>query len=337
MKKIFLIIFLFFIAVLDKSYWYDYLKLNKSWLQCVNKHWVNKAVENKSNFDIFIPVKNNIEWWAFRNNLPNDTYIYDTSWSIWDWSSCDASPSWSSWSKRSKCSVSCGWWIQSRTRTCSWTSWNQSRDINCKLSDNRTVSDNCCINSKPWNSKFCSKSCSWNSIQIQTCNADPCWSCWKPINYSGNSYNTKVWLDWKCRTTSFMNHNPSVWYRACYGWKTSNCDLYGWLYNYKSAETLCGLLWKWWKIPTKGNIQNLIKLWASSYNKNKFSWIINSLPWYYDTYWGYRLKWTIAHFWTSTSTTYYNNVAVWVRKKSVKLYNDTNINSFYNSVICVKD
>lgn len=133
-----------------------------------------------------------------------------------------------------------------------------------------------------------------------------------------------------------MNHNPTTSYRACYWGDSSNCNsTYWWLYNYNAALTLCWKLWDWWILPTKSHFDNLKALWAGSYNTNKFSWIVNSLPWYKVKY--YYKNQDIAHIWTSTSTASSSAVSLWVMKSSANLYSGTTKLVYYNSVLCVKN
>lgn len=211
---IYWLVLLYFSSIwFNTTYWSDFYSIDNNSIQCINKHGVNRAIENLSWVGIFVPTRSPLEWSNFLSNKPSNVFEYITSWNLWIWWNCNSTTTWSNWSE---CSVSCWWWTQ--TRTCTNVNWVQTRNVTCNLSDWRIQLDSCCTWTKPSTTQSCAWSCAWGSIETRTCNIDLC------INY--------------CTLNSTLNcvlHEPTPTYT--YSWN---------IWSWSECSTSC-----WWWIQTR--------------------------------------------------------------------------------------
>lgn len=92
-------------------------------------------ITNSSGKSQFIATKTLSEWNSFKNNLPG-----------WITLQSRRNGGWSSWSSWSSCSVSCGWWTQSRTRSCTNPApLNGWSDCSGSSSENQSCNTQSCI------------------------------------------------------------------------------------------------------------------------------------------------------------------------------------------------
>lgn len=227
-------------------------------------------------------------------SIPSYTYSWDT----WTW-----------WS----CSVSCGW-------------WTQTRSVTCRRNDGVTVADSFCTTTKPATS--------------QTCNTGACpFVCWWTVSAWWFTYTTKLWPDWKCWTSTNMKHIPSSWNSWCYDNNISNCNAYGRLYDWYAAthSSVCPALGTWWALPTDDQWTALINYWATWWTWNKLSGIIWSLPGYRSTSGGFYVLGSYGGWWSSTedSTNHasFHNLKMWYSL----VYSYFDFKDYGFSVVCIKN
>jgi hypothetical protein len=117
--------------------------------------------------------------------------------------------------------------------------------------------------------------------------------CGDNIYYWWYEYTTKLLPDWKCWTSKNMKHMSLSWGESwCYKDNDLNCDSQGRLYDFISAKKVCPYLWYWWNLPTSSDIQNLKKLWASSFKWwNKIFGIIEWISWFYSPGGFFTISW----------------------------------------------
>jgi hypothetical protein len=214
--------------LLTTTYWADFYSINNNSIQCINEHWVNRAIENRIWSTLFVPTKTSTEWSTFRGNKPTNVFEFTTSWNTWTWWTCSANPTWSWWSWRSACSVSCWWWTQTRTRTCTNTTWTETRNVTCDLSDGRTQLDSCCTWTKPSTTQSCTQNCVWNTTETRACNTQSCYCI----------LNATLWcvLAWSPPPTYTYSWQTSAWstcsVSTCWWWtqtRTVSCRRSDWV------------------------------------------------------------------------------------------------------------
>ncbi len=195
-------------------------------------------------------------WWTtasctYNNWVCAPTYTY--SWITWTWSTC---------------SVSCGWWIQTRTVICRRSDWTTVSDSNCtwtKPSTTQTCNTHTCVTysscTLPW----------WWTIQH--------WS--SVIAYASNS----VSCSWNCTSQSRVCNNWSLswtyWYSSCskiwtwsssiYNYTVNNCKLSSTSWTSKNWSCSC------WST-------NTYSYWSSDCFFSSWYWYCHSCPWWANYY-----------------------------------------------------
>ncbi len=158
------------------------------------------------------------------------------------------------------------------------------------------------------------------------------------------TYNTKLALDWKCRTIWSMKHgtkliawttvpsNINTIEKWCYSNLDTNCDTYGWLYTWYEAmwlpdsaitttiedtsKSVCWQLGSGWAMPTTIQWTALTTAWATWRNWwNQLNWLISSLPGDRSTDGSFLYLASYGCWWSSTrdsaASAYYRNLTSW--------------------------
>lgn len=147
---------------------------------------------------------------ASESQSCNTQACFTYSWDIASWWSCDANPMWTWWSGWSGCSVSCGGWTQSRTRSCTNTDGNETRSVTCLRSDGATVADSFCTEPKPNETQACSNSCTGTASESQSCNTHSCYtySWYTSAWWSCSGEGTSPWSWWSCNCATSTRSRP---------------------------------------------------------------------------------------------------------------------------------
>ncbi len=183
------------------------------------------------------------------------------------------------------------------------------------------------------------------------------------------TYNTKVALDWKCRTIWNMKHGTKLtaWTilpsyintieKWCYSNDDTNCNTYGWLYTWYEAmwlnstdtttttentsKSVCWQLGAGWAMPTNAQWTAFTTAWSTWWTwtvpNGKLNWLISSLPGRRNTVGSFVSIASNGFWWSSTrnntTTTYGRYLYSWDAT-----VNSNNVDKLYGfSVLCLKN
>jgi hypothetical protein len=156
-----LLLFLIFLISLPVFSLEHYSLPGGSTNQIVDEFAVCKRVTNASSTNYFIPTKTNTEWTTFLSHLPPGVSLLPCiiySWSFGGWGACNVggTAAWS-YGGYGACTPACGAGTQTRTATCDFSGYSQTRPVTCMGDDGNSYPDASCalVGPKPATSQSC--------------------------------------------------------------------------------------------------------------------------------------------------------------------------------------